>query len=108
MRFYGVRNEQAPNGHLAMAFAFVMVVVFVVFILVIVMHVDHGVLDRVDALAKGEYLGVIRTGVVQEVLQPIGLQAETDSQHDIRIRYPGDVAGLPAGTCADRCPAPAG
>jgi len=30
---------------------------------------------------------------VQEILQPVGLQAETDSQHEICVSYPGNVAG---------------
>ena len=68
--------------------------VFVVFILVIVVtHSDHGKLDGIDAVTKRDDLGLVRTGVVQQILEPVGLQFETDSQHEVRIRYPGDVAG---------------
>ena len=98
VRFYPVRNEQAPSDHLAMAVAFTMVVVVffavvvVVFFAVIVMCVGPGELDRIDSVTERDNLGLVRTRVVQEISQPIGLQAETDGQHDGRIRHPGNVA----------------
>jgi len=105
MRFYRIGNEQAPHDHFVMVVvAFAMVVVgfigvivafammVVGFIRVIVMHIDHGELDGIDAITKCDYPGLVCTGVVQEILQPVGLQAETDSQHKIGVSYPGNVA----------------
>ena len=100
VRFYRISNEQAPNGHLVviivaftlvivMAFLFVVVVGFT---LVIVVCIGHGVLEWIDGLTKGDYLGLVCTGVVQQILQPFGLQVEADSQHEIRVSYPGNVA----------------
>ena len=56
------------------------------------MHIDHGELDRIDSFTKRDDPGLVCTGVVQEVLQPVRLQAETDCQHKIRISYLGNVA----------------
>ena len=66
--------------------------VFVALIPVIVMHIDHGELDGIDTVTKSDYPGLIRAGVAQELLQPVGLQAETDIQNEIRICHPGNVA----------------
>ena len=72
---------------------FVLVVlVLVVFIPVIVMHSHHAELDGIDAVTKRDNLGLVCAGVVHQILQPLGLQVEADSQHEIRIRYPGNVA----------------
>ena len=44
------------------------------------------------AFAKRDYLGLICTGAVNQILQPFSLQAKTDCEHDIRVRYLGNVA----------------
>ncbi len=76
-------------------FAVIVMAVFAVavFIAVIVVHIGAGKLDWIDAFTKRDNLGLICAGVVQELLQPSGLQVEAHSQYEIRIRYPGDVAG---------------
>ena len=74
-------------------FILVVAMVTVAFISVIVMHIAHGELDRIDAFTKRDYLGLICTCVVQELRQPSGLQVEADRQREIRICYPGNVAG---------------
>ena len=63
----------------------------IVVIGMIIVHVVRE-LDGIDKVAKRDYPGLIRAGAVQQIVQPIGLQAETDSEHDIRIRHPGNVA----------------
>ncbi len=106
MRFHRIGNEQAPHDHLVMAvlvLVLILVMAVLVFVLIlgmavfvfipmIVMHIDHGELDGIDAITKRDDPGLVCTGVVQEVLQPVGLQAETDSQHKIGVSYPGNVA----------------
>ena len=72
MRFYRIRNEQAPHDHFVMVVvAFAMAVLILVFgmavlgfIRVIVMHIDHGELDRIDSFTKRDDLGLVCTGVV--------------------------------------------
>ena len=81
----------------AVVFFVVAVVFFVVavvpVIVVIVMHVGLGELHGIHYLTKCDYPRLIRAGASYQILQPKGLQFETDSEHDIRIGHPGDVAG---------------
>ena len=93
VRFYRIRNQQAPNDLLVMVIALVHVIVMVVVALihVIVMMVLFGELQGIDTIAKGDYAGLIGTGVVHEFPQPAHLKAKTDRQHNVCIGHLGNV-----------------
>ena len=80
-----IAYEQAPYWHPPMLLA-ALIHVFVV------VSVFLGELQGIDTIAKRDYPGWVRAGVVHEVLQPVGLEAKTDGQHDVRFGHLGDVA----------------
>ena len=61
-------------------------------IVMVGVHVGRGELHGIDKLTKRHNRGLVCAGAVYQVLQPTGLQAETDSEHDIRLSYSGNVA----------------
>jgi len=71
----------------------IIVIIVIVVIVVIIVHAFLGELHGIHRLTKRHYPGLIRAGASYQILQPKGLQFETDSEHDIRIGHPGDVAG---------------
>ena len=66
---------------------------FAMLVPVIVVQFGRSELHGVDALAQRDYLRLVGTGVVHQLLQPAGLKMESDSQHQVRVRDLGNVAG---------------
>jgi hypothetical protein len=71
---------------------FVLVFVLVVFVFVlVVVRAGFGKFYRIDVVAKSDYFGFVRAGIVQQLFQPAGFQSQPNRHHGISVRNHRDI-----------------